>query len=542
MLVYANYLGCQGPGAEDAMFRAVGAWLKDQLGYGLRPEQVRKSGTFDGKRGESTSWLQIRSTAESDPRLYSWILKHTDDRVRGRQWIVELGARIVSESVEFSCVLRTDDQSTLVEEPVIASRPRVIRYLVRNLQSAKNTSVSPWVPGIQLKSVGEDRDSYKSLLAEIERRDRTYPIVLLSPTRDGDYLVDASRLQRDLIGLAQVVRASPEYNSYDMEEVLGRQWSAWSGAINILHIPFKNGFVRGRLFLSEEIEGWGPEQRDRVSKVLAWVTNNTNVPRLRQRIRSEGVVQLELTRRLQAARTKSTEMDVEELRQELESASQLAAEQAEWIEALEDDNSQLLSNSRELQADLEESKSKLAKAGFNIQALKDRLEQSGVGRTSELDAEMLLQLACRSDQPTPLDCLEAIESVYGDRCVVLESAKEAARNCQNFTYGRQLLDLLRRLATDYRSKLMEGGDSVARSVFGKNEFAARESDTVVNNPEMRRLRTFDYNGSPTEMFRHLKIGVADDSSKTIRVHFHWDSNAGKIVIGYCGGHLPVASH
>jgi hypothetical protein len=23
------------------------------------------------------------------------------------------------------------------------------------------------------------------------------------------------------------------------------------------------------------------------------------------------------------------------------------------------------------------------------------------------------------------------------------------------------------------------------------------------------------------MFRHLKIGVADDVTKTIRVHFHW---------------------
>jgi len=45
-----------------------------------------------------------------------------------------------------------------------------------------------------------------------------------------------------------------------------------------------------------------------------------------------------------------------------------------------------------------------------------------------------------------------------------------------------------------------------------------------------------------EMFRHLKIGIADDPTQTIRVHFHWDATRRKIVIGHCGEHLPVASH
>ena len=45
-----------------------------------------------------------------------------------------------------------------------------------------------------------------------------------------------------------------------------------------------------------------------------------------------------------------------------------------------------------------------------------------------------------------------------------------------------------------------------------------------------------------EMFRHLKIGVDDDPTRTIRVHFHWDGDRQKIVIGYYGEHLPVSSH
>ena len=87
---------------------------------------------------------------------------------------------------------------------------------------------------------------------------------------------------------------------------------------------------------------------------------------------------------------------------------------------------------------------------------------------------------------------------------------------------------------------MEGGDNQARTVFGKSEYAAKESETVMGSKAMRRERTFEYEGEQVEMFRHLKIGVDDDATRTIRVHFHWDSDREKIVIGYCGEHLSVS--
>jgi hypothetical protein len=102
--------------------------------------------------------------------------------------------------------------------------------------------------------------------------------------------------------------------------------------------------------------------------------------------------------------------------------------------------------------------------------------------------------------------------------------------------------MLRRLVTDYRAKLLLGGDDGARKVFGKNEYAAKESETVMKSKDLRGLRTFSYEDSDLEMFRHLKIGADDNIGKTIRVHFHWDAERKKIVIGYCGKHLPIASH
>ena len=37
MLVYANHFSFQGADAEEAIYKAVGGWLKEQLGFGLHP-------------------------------------------------------------------------------------------------------------------------------------------------------------------------------------------------------------------------------------------------------------------------------------------------------------------------------------------------------------------------------------------------------------------------------------------------------------------------------------------------------------------------
>ena len=541
MLVYANHLTLQGTGAAEVTFRAIGVWLKEQLGFGLHPEQLKREGKFDGNRGTGRSWLSIHATAEETPELYAWVLKNHDDGVRGRQWVTELGLKISEDLLGISCVVRTDEQSTLIDESVSASQPRVIRYLVSNIRAADNVEFATSVPGLLVKTVGQDKDSYRGLLADIEHQSRDYPIVLVSCNTDDQYLINADHLQETLFGLAQVVQVSPVFNSYEMEEVLGQPWSAWNGAINILYPPTQTGFVRGRLFRTGEIETWGDTPHARISEILAWVTNNTNIPLLRRRIRPEGVAQLAKRRHLQAVHAKSAEMGTEQLRQELDMANLSMQEQAEWIELFERENDRLEVEKAQANDSLADSQSELRKKEFENQSLKDQLANTGAGRSSSFDVENLISLVCRNDQPTPLECLEVVRSAHGDKCTILDSAKESARYMNRFVYGRRLLDMVIKLVTVYRTELLSSGDSQARKCFGKNEFAATESETVARNKDMMRARTFEYEGRQIPMLRHLKIGVDDDETKTIRIHFHWDSHKKRIVLGYCGVHLPVAS-
>ena len=546
MLVYANQLRVQGPDSEDAVFKAIGGWLKSQLGFGLHPDQLKQDGEYNGYRGEHRSRLRIHSCYDGEPALCAWVLKHADDNVHGRQWIVEVGVKMLAGPLEVSCVVKTDERSTLVSSPVSASQPRVIGYIANNILSAKDADFVDAVPGEILKTIGQDRDSYRAFHAEIERRDRNGAIVLVSATREGEYLVSPTRLQRILIGLAHVVQVLPGSNSYEMAEILGQPWSAWDGAVNVLAIPSATG-VRSRYLLRDAIQAWGDEAQ-RISQVLAWVTANTNIPRLRMHVRPEGVIQLTMRRRMERVRATSAQMNAAQLRQALDDASKRADEQERYFKEIVDENAGLeaeLSHYKddleEAKDDHEETKDDLRKNNFQLKALRDQFSPAGGESGGSVNPELLVE-AMLKEHLSPLYCLEIIEHVYGNMCTILDSARSSAKKMTRFIYGRYLLDRLVLLVTMYRDELKDGGDSKARLVFGKSEYAAKESETVMANKAMRRQRTFDYDGTQVEMFRHLKIGVDDDPTRTIRVHFHWDGDRQKIVIGYCGEHLPVSSH
>ncbi|WP_417810137.1 hypothetical protein [Thalassospira alkalitolerans] len=545
MLVYANHLTFEGHGAKEASFKAIGAWLKEKMGYGLHPNQLKTDGSFEGTLKEEKSWLRIYTAPNLEPELpelYAWVLRNSNRDTPGRHWITELGLKKVQETVELSCILKTDEQSTLVSDTISASRPRVMSYVINNIKASSDIKFSEMVPGNSIKTVGSDRDTYRGLLVEIERQDRNFPLVLVSPTRDGEYLINTNHLQDSLFGLAQVITVSPEFDSYEMEEVLGQPWSAWNGAVNILHIPTRSGFIRGRFFQSDVIEGWGTTQHDRVSELLAWVTNNTNILQQQKHIRPEGVMQLALHRHLHTVHSQSKKLGAEQLQHGLEEVSHIVEQQTEWIKTLEEDNSRLMADTTETKGKLEELDKELNQKEYALQSLKDQLNNAGKERSTNFDTQRLLELLCRTDEPTPMDCIEIIESLYGDKCIFLSSAKSTARDVSHFIYGRRLMDMMKRLVTEYRRKLIEGGDAKARSVFGKSEYAAKESETVMASKPMRQARTFEYEENLVEMFSHLKIGIDDDDSKTIRVHFHWDAKKKRIVIGYVGKHLPIASH
>ena len=185
--------------------------------------------------------------------------------------------------------------------------------------------------------------------------------------------------------------------------MLGRPWSAWNGAVNILYPPMQTGFVRSRLFLYEEIKTWGDTLHSRISKSLAWVTNNTNIPRLRRRIRPEGVVQL-------AKRPTFASSSCEKLlrwtpsNSDKNSIAHMDRCKREMIDRIISASERPIGRRKktEYRNLYDDTKSELRKKEFEIQSLKDQLAKTGAGRSSSLDVENLISLVLSSAHTTGL--------------------------------------------------------------------------------------------------------------------------------------------
>ncbi len=539
MQVYANSFRVEGGDSYRSVIGAIHGWLKQLTERQFSISDITRNNEFSSSPQDSFRWwLRSYISTDSKPELYAWRLKHGDRDVQGRQWVVELGLRVDSDlGLEFSCSVATEEQSTLVRTHIDATRPKVIGYILRNVAEASNAHIAEDVPGIAVKRIGAETSDYLAFKAEIERGNRDYPLVLVSPNADGRYLVNTSHLQDALFGLAQVVEVAPGFDSFEMEENLGKIWSAWQGAINILQTPRSNGFVHGSLLRATEIESIGERQGERVSHILARVTHNTNVPRSRNRIRPEGVMQLALKRRLMS-RTNGIVSDSAELQLENTALWKELEAQEENYRTLEQERDAAEMRGMELEDKNQELQDRLRSQEYKA----DALRKGGLSDSNTPDVDFLVELASQPTQPSAEDCLNAIQTAFPLRCEILESAWESARAMSSFQNGRRLLGLLRRLTTDYVKAIEDGGDTKARMVFSTDEYSANESETVESSPTLSAKRRFNYNGESVDMFKHLKIGKADNVTHTLRVHFTWIPTEKKIVIGHCGEHLPIASH
>lgn len=169
--------------------------------------------------------------------------------------------------------------------------------------------------------------------------------------------------------------------------------------------------------------------------------------------------------------------------------------------------------------------------------------QASVKHTScnnqgEFDVDGLVDII--SNKLTPESVITCLELLTPDRVTILDSARQSARKSAKFKHSQRLLYQMYRLCTDYLDVYLDKGDNEAKVIFGSS-YAANESETVESSDKLSAFRKFTYENNDVYMFQHLSIGVAHNKTETIRVHFLVDKHKRKVVIGYCGEHLPVKS-
>jgi hypothetical protein len=247
--------------------------------------------------------------------------------------------------------------------------------------------------------------------------------------------------------------------------------------------------------------------------------------------------------------TISSVVDIEDRIRELriQSLRSAGASVPELVKLQEEEIARLVKENAAANQLLDETDATNHRLEFDIESLKSNLQnlkasKAGSESITDDDRDSLAKMLARPKSiATPQHCIRTLSIIYPERIRLLPSAVSSAEDSVSFQYVDQLWELLWKLSSDYYQLLASGGvgDSEAKSVFGKSSYSAKESETVESSPRLLKYRQFQDGSKVRTMLRHLKIGVKDSASETIRVHFDWDSSEKKIVIGHCGPHLPL---
>lgn len=531
MLVYANSFNLNPEGGRNAIIERVAAWVgqtrSSYVDAARLGEGIRELKFSDG------ALLSSRATVDSggDPQYPFYFcakLTHGQEGVPGRRWITEVGLKQDAQDAPVQCsvLLETSEVSAKVVAPIQVTRPRIVQNLTENCRPVGDTPSLSVIRVTETNAVG--------FIYEIENRSRRYPIVLISANRGGVFPILPERMRSLSVGLAQVVEIPSSADTFKIQAILGRRYTAFGGAINIIFPPRASSdslFCRTVLLRPDQIEELASSGTHVEAEVMATITHFTNLPHSWRHTSSDMVGQAILTKRLEKAISDAGSSGDASVYEELlqEAAEKLTLKDVQI---------------RSLQEDLEEATAGLEFAEAQTESLKYAL--SGVqSRTTEPSGQIAeaikpLQDAIRgvlNGTPTLEQAIRLLGGLYSDRVIILESAVASARESDRggFRYGAKSFELLRKLAEEYWEALSSGkGDQQARAAFG-SAFAAKEADTLSKNG--REYRTFSHAGRDILMEKHLKIGVKDSLAETLRVHFEWFPDEEKIVIGHCGKHL-----
>lgn len=527
MLVYSSFFTFELESGPRTIIEATAAWMSKRVKARVDPERLAQGvGNLQFAGG-----VQIRSRATLDaerkpayPYLFCAQLSHGQDGVPGRRWITEIGLSQEAPDAAVCCsfLLRTEEISARVTAPIQVTRPKLVEDLARRCNPSAAT------PGLRVKRL--DQESALAFLVEVERDDRRHPIVLVSGD-GGDYPVQPERLCGQLVGIADVVAVAPEADTFRIEAVLGKRFNAWGGAINIIFPPRRSSsgnFCPTAFYRPADLDGLQEEGVRLEAEILAAVTHRTNLPYSWRHISLEKVGQAILRHRLAESIARGAQHE----------------EHAEYVALLEAADEELHAKEKaiaDLQLELEERETETRRFQADVESLKHALSERAGSAAAGTDGDALEAVragvaALVEREPALVESLRLIAILFPERVVVLESAYAAAQESADFLHGRRGFDLLWRLANQYWAMLASGkGDADAKNAFGHFAYAAGEKETL--SKAGRRRRTFVYRGQDVLMLKHLKIGTADNSAETLRVHFEWFADEQKIVIGYCGKHL-----
>jgi hypothetical protein len=314
------------------------------------------------------------------PYYFGTQLTHPDQKVSGRRWTTEIGIHQESSTASIFCsvLLRTDEVSVRVNSPAQVTRPKIVEQLISSCRPFGST------PGLKVKRL--DEESAAAFLREVENEERRFPIVIVSSSPDGTFPVAPERMRSLLVGIAEVIEVAKGVDTFKVEEILGRRYGAWGGAVNIIFAARKweqARFCETVLFRPNELSEMIEDGRQVESEVMTAVTHRTNLPFSWRHVSPDVVSQAAFRSQLAKSILRAKESD----------------ESAEYVELLEAADTELRGKDNQitsLRLDIEDRSGEVEKLQAEIAGLKYALsgqQSSAMSEGNDLSALLPLRNA-----------------------------------------------------------------------------------------------------------------------------------------------------
>jgi hypothetical protein len=492
---------------------------------------------------------QIRTAAapsENPREPHCWALEviHGDADEPNRRWSVEVVLKQVDTGrVTFTTVVSNWITPFFIGDYPSAPSPSVPRYvsaLVQDhtIQCLKGSTVL--VPGYSI--IGPDK--VRALYDKIKSQERFVPYVVMShhPATDGP-LLDPLHVGTALVGSANTyVLGSCAVND-ELNFYLDHAYALAPGSIRVFLPGLDKAMphdCRRHRWLSEALIAERGNET-----IIRYLTNglcrNASSFHIRDLVsfsdvlaerRKQKIAHLARERESLASEKRMTAADVSLLWDEIETLTRTADEWQATAQQIDAENTDL----RRLNGTLNQ---RVTEA--------DRLRTLAQDLTTQLNG-----LKALDKFPANLsDLLQTISQLFPERIVVTDQAYVAARrHCKNYPGTWEKLEgvciawkmlhslaiTLHRLKFDERvSDLEDAYNSLVNGVT----LALTETGTTRRDRSLMAFRSIEWSDRAWDISPHLKYGRSNPD--ILRLHFAFDTQCRRFVVGHFGEHLPTSS-
>jgi hypothetical protein len=559
---------------HDALVAMAHRWLVQRAERSGRQDldpdsscSIRFPGPPHGIHGETQ---HSRQDAE---RAWRGVIVHPyeSDRTRGQPLRVRSEIQIFTDGAESNVTMRVlmgSIDEAIVPEWFEIRTPRLVRDLIstgRVLAGNIDVRSGPWIVG---------PEKADQLVAYIAQANRQIPIVVISRTEDNRILVNAGAIAREVNGVGQTVVLQDFNTAFRLTSALGREHTAYNGAVRIYWPGFSVGDSRyyHKLYTVEEIARDGLSGRmemellHRFSSIAAWrIASDSRVWVLERaetrRIEDERdnairvlMAQVAAASDLPGERDERTDELLADLQHQIETAQRVRKE-AELKAA--DDRQRLIQDAESKQRGIsdvlegllevaeterEEYRQKYLQPDARLQAM-----QAAGSAQDELRSH--LDMIKRSMSVSSLvEALELICQISSeDYVTILPDAFNSAREWR-FTGSMQgAMKLFRSIclvAERYHRRELDGVTNF-RDAFAQEDEPGYIHDSSVTTLAKYRSKYErfydDGRGLRSILLRpHLTFG-SGNGYNSLKVYWHVDEEHRRFVIGHIGSHLPIAS-